>query len=253
MPARRSRTSAFLAGMASMALLGVVVWLVLPRLLPEQGASIGFVGNGAPRDPTRAGQRALPTPLRAVPPPPVAYGGQGPAPLPPPEPVPARAAPAALPVAGARLLVPVAGVKPEELVDTYTQSRGAGRPHNAIDIPAPSGTPVVAAADGRVIQLFRSDQGGITLYQLDPDGRTLYYYAHLQQYAPGVREGVELQRGDTLGYVGDTGNAGGGNYHLHFGVSLTRDPKQWWGGKDVNPYPLLVGERAAETNADTVP
>lgn len=142
-----------------------------------------------------------------------------------------------------RLRVPVAGVRPEQLVDTYTQSRSQGRAHNAIDIPAPRGTPVVAVADGRVLKLFQSDQGGTTLYQLDPDGRTVYYYAHLAGYAPGIREGQVLRSGETLGYVGDTGNAGAGNHHLHFGVSVVANPQQYWGGRDVNPYPLLRGTR----------
>lgn len=142
------------------------------------------------------------------------------------------------------LLIPVAGVRPEELVDTYTQARSEGRSHEAIDIAAPRGTPVLAAAEGTVLKLFESEQGGITLYQLDPDQRTLYYYAHLERYAPAIAEGRRLRQGDTIGYVGDTGNAGAGNYHLHFGISTTQDPTQYWGGTPTNPYPLLRGTRA---------
>jgi peptidoglycan LD-endopeptidase LytH len=140
-----------------------------------------------------------------------------------------------------RLLVPVAGVRPEELVDTYSQARSGGRRHDAIDIPAPRGTRVLAAAGGSVLKLFRSEQGGITLYQLGTDRRTVYYYAHLDRYAPSIAEGMPLRQGETIGYVGDTGNAGAGNYHLHFEVSTTRDPTQYWGGTPANPYPLLVG------------
>jgi murein DD-endopeptidase MepM/ murein hydrolase activator NlpD len=142
------------------------------------------------------------------------------------------------------LLIPVAGVRPEDLVDTYTHARSEGRRHDAIDIMAPHGTLVLAAAEGTVLKLFQSEQGGITLYQLDPDQRTLYYYAHLDRYAPGIAEGMRLRQGDTVGYVGDTGNAGAGNYHLHFEISTTQDPAQYWGGTPTNPYPLLRGKAA---------
>lgn len=140
---------------------------------------------------------------------------------------------------GAKLLVPVRGVKAESLVDTYEQARGQGRRHDAIDIAAPRGTPVLAAADGAVLKLFRSERGGITLYQLAPDRRTVYYYAHLDRYAPGMAEGRALRRGQVLGYVGDTGDAEPGNHHLHFEVTTTADPERYWGGVPQNPYPLL--------------
>jgi murein DD-endopeptidase MepM/ murein hydrolase activator NlpD len=138
-----------------------------------------------------------------------------------------------------QLLVPVQGVTAGQLVDTYTQARGQGRVHDAIDIAAARGTPVLATTDGVVLKLFQSARGGITLYELGPDGRTLYYYAHLDRYAAGVGEGRPLHRGDVLGYVGDTGNAGAGNYHLHFEVSTTADPRRYWAGTPQNPYPLL--------------
>lgn len=137
------------------------------------------------------------------------------------------------------LLIPVQGVKAASLVDTYEQARGQGRRHDAIDIMAPRGTPVLAVADGVVMKLFRSDRGGITLYELAPDRRTIYYYAHLDRYAPGIAEGQPLRRGQVLGYVGDTGDAVPGNYHLHFEVSTTADPRKYWGGTPENPYPLL--------------
>jgi murein DD-endopeptidase MepM/ murein hydrolase activator NlpD len=137
------------------------------------------------------------------------------------------------------LLIPVRGVKASSLVDTYQQARGQGRRHDAIDILAPRGTPVVAVADGVVLKLFRSERGGITLYHLAPDRRTVYYYAHLDRYAAGMVEGRGLRRGDVLGYVGDTGDAAPGNHHLHFEVTTTSDPKKYWGGVPQNPYPLL--------------
>ena len=138
-----------------------------------------------------------------------------------------------------RLLVPVAGVRRADLVDSYREARGQGRRHRAIDIHAPRGTPVLAAADGTVVRLFESVPGGTTLYKLDPDERTIYYYAHLDGYAPGIAEGQGISRGDTIGFVGDTGNAQPGDYHLHFSVSTTEDPARWWGGTPTNPYPLL--------------
>lgn len=142
-------------------------------------------------------------------------------------------------IAGAGLLIPVQGVTASSLVDTYEQARGQGRRHDAIDIMAPRGTPVLAVADGVVMKLFRSGRGGITLYELAPDRRTIYYYAHLDRYAAGIAEGKPLRRGQVLGYVGDTGDAEPGNYHLHFEVSTTADPLKYWGGIPENPYPLL--------------
>ena len=130
-------------------------------------------------------------------------------------------------------------MRPEDLHDTYTEARSEGRTHNAIDIIAPRNTPVVAVADGQVIKLLNSKQGGITLYQLAPDNRTVYYYAHLERYADGMTEGHFARRGEVIAYVGDSGNATPGNTHLHFEVSLVEDPKRWWGGTPVNPYPLL--------------
>jgi murein DD-endopeptidase MepM/ murein hydrolase activator NlpD len=114
--------------------------------------------------------------------------------------------------------------------------------HNAIDIPAPQGTPVLAAANGTIVKLFQSNLGGTTLYQLDNNQTTVYYYAHLQRYADGITEGSRVRQGDTIAYVGDTGDAGPGNYHLHFGITVVSDPKHYWGGTDINPYPLLRGD-----------
>lgn len=138
------------------------------------------------------------------------------------------------------LIIPVAGVRPEDLVDTYTAARSQGRSHNAIDIIAAKGTPVLAAVDGPVKRLFVSDKGGITLYQIgSPDSLMVYYYAHLERYAEGVTEGKWLRQGEVLGYVGDTGNATPGNYHLHFAVWKISDTKNFWTGDDQNPYILL--------------
>ena len=137
------------------------------------------------------------------------------------------------------LIIPVAGVGPDQLRDTFSESRSEGRVHDAIDIPASLGTPVLAAADGKIIKLFQSQRGGTTIYQLSTDNRFVYYYAHLDRYAEGLTEGHFAKQGETIAYVGDTGNAGPGNYHLHFSVALISDPKHYWSGQNINPYPLL--------------
>jgi len=150
--------------------------------------------------------------------------------------------PAAPLLASRPLVIPVAGIAPEALVDTYNQARG-GRKHEAIDIMAPRGTPVHAVDDGKLVKLFTSVPGGLTIYQFDPAGRLAYYYAHLDRYAEGVKEGMQLRRGDLIGYVGFTGNASPEGPHLHFAVFQLGPEKQWWKGEPVNPYPML---KAAE-------
>jgi peptidoglycan LD-endopeptidase LytH len=145
-------------------------------------------------------------------------------------------------LAARNLLIPVAGVIASQLSDTFDQGRSEGRQHQAIDIMAPQGTPVLATTDGVLIKLFQSDKGGITLYQRDQSGPYVYYYAHLMGYANGIVEGKQLRRGDVIAYVGDTGNAGAGNFHLHFAISKLTSPGKWSGGEPINPYPLLVGK-----------
>jgi murein DD-endopeptidase MepM/ murein hydrolase activator NlpD len=127
-------------------------------------------------------------------------------------------------------------------VDTYEQPRSGGR-HEAIDILAPRGTPVHAVDDGKLVKLFASVPGGLTVYQFDPEGRLAYYYAHLDRYADGLKEGMMLRRGDLIGYVGLTGNAGQ-TPHLHFAVFRLGPERQWWKGDPVNPYPALRRARA---------
>jgi murein DD-endopeptidase MepM/ murein hydrolase activator NlpD len=139
----------------------------------------------------------------------------------------------------ATLIIPVAGVRPEQLRDTFSEARSEGRVHDAIDIPAARGTPVIATADGPVVKLFQSERGGTTIYQLSTDGKFVYYYAHLDRYAEGLAEGHLAKQGETIAYVGDSGNAGSGNYHLHFSVAEISDPKNFWHGVNINPYPLL--------------
>ena len=136
------------------------------------------------------------------------------------------------------MIIPVAGVGASAIRDMFNESRG-NRRHEAIDILAPKGTPVIATDDGVVTKLFTSKPGGLTVYQFDPDQRFCYYYAHLDRYAPGLHEGQLLRRGEVLGYVGTTGNAGN-TPHLHFALIRLDKDRRWWKGTYVNPYPLLA-------------
>lgn len=142
-------------------------------------------------------------------------------------------------VGAVKLIIPVEGVTPDQLRDTFTEARSEGRTHDAIDIMAPAGAPVMAAADGSVVKLFVSERGGLTIYQVTVDQRLILYYAHLQRYANGLIEGKAVRQGEVIGYVGDSGNAGAGNFHLHFSIAVVADPKRYWEGTNINPYPLL--------------
>ncbi|BAV64207.1 M23 family metallopeptidase [Sphingobium cloacae] len=145
---------------------------------------------------------------------------------------------------GGALLIPVEGVPSSALTDTFTQARASGaRPHDAIDIMAARGRAVLAAADGHIEKLFWSEDGGRTVYERSPDGRRIYYYAHLDGYAPGLREGQAVRRGDRIATVGSTGNADPSAPHLHFAVHVMDRDEPWHGGRAINPYPLLAGER----------
>ena len=150
-------------------------------------------------------------------------------------------------VGPAGLAIPVRDVEPNELSDTYTQARAGGaRTHDAIDIMAGEGTPVVSASDGTVEKLFFSQGGGgITVYVRSPDQRWTYYYAHLQGYAPGLAEGQRVRRGQVLGSVGHTGNANPAGPHLHFAINRMEPGERWWQGRPINPYPLLAGKKAS--------
>jgi peptidoglycan LD-endopeptidase LytH len=136
------------------------------------------------------------------------------------------------------IIIPVAGVDRTAMHDMFDEVRG-NRRHEAIDILAPRGTPVIAADDGVVQKLFTSVPGGLTVYEFDPDQRFCYYYAHLDGYAPGLHQGQLLHRGEVLGYVGTTGNAPKDTPHLHFALIRLDADRRWWKGTYVNPYPLL--------------
>ena len=150
-------------------------------------------------------------------------------------------------VGPAGLAIPVAGIKSGQLADTFTQARAGGaRVHDAIDIMADEGTPVIAATDGTVEKLFFSDGGGgITAYVRSPDQRWSYYYAHLQGYAPGLAEGQKVKRGQLIGRVGHSGNANPQGPHLHFAINQMRAGEKWYQGTPINPYPLLAGKRTS--------
>ena len=138
-----------------------------------------------------------------------------------------------------RLIVPVAGVHPDQLRDDFHAARSGGRKHRAIDILAPFGTPVIAADDGYVVRLSRNAAGGIVIYATDPEERVVYYYAHLAGYHDGLSQGKAIAKGDTLGYVGTSGNAPADTPHLHFQITRMRPGGRYWSGEPLNPYPLL--------------
>ncbi|TPG43384.1 M23 family metallopeptidase [Sphingomonas koreensis] len=141
------------------------------------------------------------------------------------------------------LAVPVQGVRRDQISDNWLDPReGGARQHHGTDIMVPQGTPILAAAPGTIEKMFDSTLGGTTLYERSPDGRWQYYYAHMSGYAPGVQEQQVVKTGDLLGYAGDTGDAGPGNYQLHFGLSYMHPGEGWWQGTPVNPYPLLAGK-----------
>jgi peptidoglycan LD-endopeptidase LytH len=152
----------------------------------------------------------------------------------------ARPTESSLTVLQRELAMPLAGVAKSSLHDTYNEVRGGGtRPHEALDILAPRGTPVLSAAPGRVLKLFNSKAGGLMVYAADSTERFILMYAHLDAYQPGLAEGQPLRRGQQVGTVGTTGNASPTVPHLHFAIASSSDVKVWWKGVPVNPFPLL--------------
>jgi len=151
-------------------------------------------------------------------------------------PTPPSVLPAGFPV----LEMPVEGIRPSDLRRDFDDKRGGGRVHQALDILAPRGTPVLAVADGRIRKLFTSKAGGLTIYQYDEAEKTCFYYAHLDRYAEGISEGMSVKSGSLIGYVGTTGNAPPGAPHLHFAVTRLPPTKEWWKGEAVDPFPLLT-------------
>jgi len=137
------------------------------------------------------------------------------------------------------LKLPVEGVDRKDLRNTFADARGS-RTHEALDILAPRGTKVRAVEEGRVQKLFTSKAGGLTIYEFDPTQTFAYYYAHLDRYEDGLREGQMVKRGDVIGYVGSTGNASPDAPHLHFAIVRLGPEKQWWKGEPINPFLVLT-------------
>ena len=148
-------------------------------------------------------------------------------------------APEAKDLAARHLTIPVEGIPAEKLVRSYHDARSGGREHEALDILAPRNTPVVAVEDGTVAKLFLSKAGGNTIYQFDPTREYAYYYAHLERYAEGLKEGEAIHRGQVIGYVGTSGNAPKNTPHLHFAVFRLTSEKHWWEGTPIDPYDIL--------------
>lgn len=219
----------FLAGALAVALVvwkaePAETWLDSARRFAgarEQTASTG-TPRAVPHDPPPAGEPRVGT----------AGSPDGPGPT------PSLGPPPAAELADRDLLVPVDGIGQQQLVRSFDDPRGSRR-HEAIDILAPMGTPVRAVEDGRVARLFTSKAGGITVYQFDPTDRYCYYYAHLDRYAPGLRENDVVRKGQIIGYVGVSGNAPKDTPHLHFAIFLLTDQKRWWEGAPIDPFDAL--------------
>ena len=228
----------FLAGL----LLGAGGLFVYLRQVPQDAPPNTVVVAGAPVLPPPA---AAPNPINAaLPPAPVVQTDLTELDLPlrpAPQELPGLAdiTPAAAALPTGKLLIPVEGIKLSQLSDNFDQPRGKERHHEALDIMAPKGTRVLAVADGKVVKLFNSKPGGLTVYQFDPTEKYAYYYAHLDRYADGVKEGTVLKRGDLVGYVGVTGNSAKDAPHLHFAVVELTPSKEWWKGTSINPYPMM--------------
>lgn len=225
-PGNRRRLAAVSAG------TGFVVGAAAMAVLVVIGERRGIPRSGATSEPAGTSRPAAKNPEEPAPvlPPPVPSRDAG----------PAFAADPTADLRQRRLELPVQGVGREALRDTFDEIRGGGtRRHEAIDILAPMNTPVVAVESGVIAKLFRSDAGGITLYQFDPSSTYVYYYAHLDHYAPGLVEGNYVTRGQVLGFVGVTGNAPKDTPHLHFAIYKLTAERKWWQGTPIDPYDVL--------------
>jgi len=240
----RARLRVVLLVVVVFAGLSILLWARWRNGVPPETGKVNPIGQASPTTPTPAATVSAPTVESGTPTPlPIASPGQTPGPVDPGL-TPANPAGSTGDLTGSfvgrlKLIIPVVGVRPDQLLDTFTAARSEGRSHDAIDIPAAAGTQVVAVADGEIVKLFQSERGGTTVYQLSSDKQLIFYYAHLQGYASGLAPGKFVRQGEVIAYVGDTGNAGTGNFHLHFSISVVADPKRYWEGTNINPYPLL--------------
>jgi murein DD-endopeptidase MepM/ murein hydrolase activator NlpD len=202
-----------------------------PRLEDVQAAEPAVAesaatGSGATESAAAAADPATaPEPARVVPPAPVSPTEAG----------------VVVALRARDLKVPVDGVDRDDLHNTFSEARGS-RVHEALDIIAPRNTKVFAVEEGRIQKLFTSKAGGLTIYEFDPTEMFAYYYAHLDRYADGIREGQMVKRGDVIGYVGSTGNASPEAPHLHFAIFRLGPERQWWKGEPINPF-LVLSEK----------
>ena len=213
-------------------LAGVVVGTWFRPAATTSAPSVAIVPRAAPAEAPAGG--TAPAPTQTAP-----GAASEPAPNSDATPAPLAAAADASDLTRLRtrdLDIPVKGFSAAQLSDNYTQGRAGGALHEALDIMAPRGTPVLAVEDGRIAKLFLSKPGGITLYQFDPGGEFAYYYAHLDAYADGIAEGGTVRKGQLIGYVGSSGNAAADAPHLHFAIYKLGPDKQWWRGTPLNPY-----------------
>jgi peptidoglycan LD-endopeptidase LytH len=209
-------------------LAGMVVMAAVVTMFPSGAAAVTepLVGAAPVKVEVKPTKEEEPAPVAA---PPAAIG----------TPTPVMSANALEDLRMRSLTLPVQGIKRSELRDTFNEMRGSSRRHEALDVLAPRNTPVLAVEDGKIARLFLSDAGGITIYQFDPSMTYVYYYAHLERYAEGVKEGADVKRGQVIGYVGTTGNAPRDTPHLHFAIFKMTDEKKWWQGTPIDPYSVL--------------
>ncbi len=191
---------------------GIVIgWMMRSALVPP-GAIVGPATVAVAAPPER----------------PIATGGAA----------PTAASPAAAAIGtleDRRLALPIESADVSKMRGSFAEVH-SGHAHEAVDILAPRGTPIHAVDDGKIAKLFESKAGGHTIYQYDPTGRFCYYYAHLDSYAAGLRDGDPVARGQVIGYVGTSGNAPPDTPHLHFTIFQVTSAGRWWDGKAIDPY-----------------
>ena len=233
---QRRPASSWLVFVAALAFLaGMLVMAAIVTIFPSGARTIAQPPVEASSEPVEAkpGGPVEVRPSRPESPPAVT--------APEPEP-PATSSMSANPFENLRrrnLELPVKGVYREDLRDSFNETRGSARRHEAIDILAPRNTQVIAVEEGTIARLFLSEAGGLTIYQYDPTKTYVYYYAHLERYADGLKEGDKVKRGELIGYVGTSGNAPRDTPHLHFAIFKMTDEKKWWEGTPIDPYSVL--------------
>jgi murein DD-endopeptidase MepM/ murein hydrolase activator NlpD len=226
---QKSKPTSWIVFAAAMGFLaGMVVMAAVVTMFPSGAGVIAepIVGAASPKIEVKPTKDEEPPPVT---PPPAA----------PASPTPVMSANSLEDLRMRSLQLPVQGIDRSKLHSNFDEMRGGTRKHEALDILAPRNTPVLAVEDGTIARLFLSDAGGITIYQYDPSNTYVYYYAHLERYAAGLKEGQDVKRGDVIGYVGTTGNAPRDTPHLHFAIFKMTGEKKWWQGTAIDPYSVL--------------